>query len=228
MKRSLCCQCLRPLTVCFCHTIHVVDNHWPIIILQHAGETNRAIGTAKIAQLSLKNCQTYIYQTHIKLNHTKQTKNDKLSDTQTREHNKRLVESICEQAPLLVYPGDNSITVEQLATDVNKKPQTQDKAPLLFIDGTWRKSRRMLYECPALAALPRVSLLSGQASRYLIRKVPNDSALSTVEAIAASLSALEGSKDKYQSLLNSMDWMIEQQIKAMGEEKYQRNYLKNN
>ena len=227
MKRSLCSQCLRPLTVCFCHTIHVVDNHWPIIILQHAGETNRAIGTAKIAQLSLKNCQTYIYQTQPHTQ-TKQSKGDKFSDTQISEQNKRLVESICEQSPLLVYPGDNSAPIEQLATEVNKKPQTQDKPPLLFIDGTWRKSRRMLYECPALAALHRVSLQSGQASRYLIRKVPNDSALSTVEAIAASLSALEGSKDKYQSLLNSMDWMIEQQIKAMGEEKCQRNYLKNN
>lgn len=227
MKRSLCSQCLRPLTVCFCHTIHVVDNHWPIIILQHAGETDRAIGTAKIAQLSLKNCQTYIYQPqpHTK---TKQSKGGKFSDTQASEQNKRLIESICEQSPLLVYPGDNSAPIEQLATEVNKKPQTQDKPPLLFIDGTWRKSRRMLYECPALAALPRVSLQTGRASRYLIRKTPNDSALSTVEAIAASLSALEDSEDIYQSLLNSMDWMIEQQIKAMGEQKYQRNYLKNN
>lgn len=218
MKRSLCSQCLRPLTVCFCHTIEVVDNHWPVIILQHAGETNRAIGTAKIAQLSLKNCQTCIYQ----------PQNDKLSDTQASEQNNRVIDSICEQSPFLVYPGDHSISIEQLATEVNKKPQIQDKPPLLFIDGTWRKSRRMLYECPALAALPRFSLQTGQASRYLIRKVPNAFALSTVEAITASLSGLEGREDKYQSLLNSMDWMIEQQIKAMGEEKYQRNYLKNN
>jgi len=38
------------------------------------------------------------------------------------------------------------------------------------------------------------------------------------------LSALEKDSEKYQPLLATMDWMIQQQIEKMGEETFARNY----
>ena len=60
MKRSICTQCKRPLKVCYCHTIQHVDNRWPIHILQHPTESKHAIGTARIASLSLNQCQLQV------------------------------------------------------------------------------------------------------------------------------------------------------------------------
>lgn len=48
--------------------------------------------------------------------------------------------------------------------------------------------------------------------------------LSTLEAISAALSLLEGEPDRYQPMLKVMDWMADRQIDCMGETVYARNY----
>ncbi|ARN75278.1 tRNA-uridine aminocarboxypropyltransferase [Oceanicoccus sagamiensis] len=192
MSRLACQRCLRPPSVCYCHTLEVIDNQWPVYILQHPKEAKHAIGTARIAQLSLKQCQTLIAK--------------KPGDVELLMTNIQ---------PLLVYPGDNSTAVNDI------DPGTIQ--PLLFLDGSWRKTRRMLHESPWLAALPRISMVL-PASRYKIRKEPHPTAVSTVEAIAGVLAALERDTQKYQPLLTTMDWMIAQQIMQMGDKTYQKNY----
>lgn len=84
----------------------------------------------------------------------------------------------------------------------------------------------MLFESPALAALPRYCLTSPPASRYRIRKEPSTRSLSTLEAIVYALSEIEGDAHKYQPLLNVMDQLIENQIKHMGQETFSTNYPK--
>jgi len=59
-KRSTCLRCKRPSSVCYCHTIQLVDNHWPVHILQHRREAKHAIGTSAIAALSLSHCQLQV------------------------------------------------------------------------------------------------------------------------------------------------------------------------
>lgn len=59
-KRPTCLRCKRPSSVCYCHTLQQVDNHWPVHILQHPRETKHAIGTAAIAALSLSHCQRQV------------------------------------------------------------------------------------------------------------------------------------------------------------------------
>jgi DTW domain-containing protein YfiP len=196
MARTVCPQCSRPATVCYCHTIKVIHNHWPVMILQHPKETHRAIGTAKIAQLSLVNCRTEVA--------------DKL------DSDDELGRQIAQQRPYLLYPGENSSLLQDMPLDTIR--------PLLFIDGTWRKTRRMLYESPLLSTLRAISFTPQQPSRYRIRKEPDPTAISTIEAIATVLETVESAPGKYQPMLASMDWIIEQQIAAMGQTRYQRNY----
>lgn len=87
-----------------------------------------------------------------------------------------------------------------------------------------RKARKLLHLNPALAALPRVSLAEGMASRYRLRKAPGEGALSTIEAIAAALDELEAPRT-HEALLKPFDALIEGQIAAMGEDTYRRNHL---
>ncbi|WP_431194487.1 DTW domain-containing protein [Pseudomonas aeruginosa] len=105
-------------------------------------------------------------------------------------------------------------------------PPRPPASPSLLVvpDGTWRKARKLLHLNPALAALPRVSLAEGMASRYRLRKAPGEGALSTIEAIAAALDELEAPRT-HEALLKPFDALIEGQIAAMGEDTYRRNHL---
>lgn len=99
-----------------------------------------------------------------------------------------------------------------------------------FAEETWRVPgyRACLLfpgeQARALAALPRVSLAEGMASRYRLRKAPGEGALSTIEAIAAALDELEAPRT-HEALLKPFDALIEGQIAAMGEDTYRRNHL---
>lgn len=201
MKRKICARCSRPEKVCYCHTIKPVINSWPIFILQHPIESRHAIGTARIAQLSLSQCRLQPCERYEPFSIESHAKTS--ADTRT-------------QQPILVYPGEDATPVESIA---GEQPRT-----LMFLDASWRKSRRMLFESSYLMSLRKIYIEPDTSSHYRIRKAPNKKALSTLEAIVYVLSALEGDTQRYQPLLDSMAWMIEKQIELMGSDVFERNY----
>lgn len=121
-------------------------------------------------------------------------------------------------AGVLIYPGPDS---QPLSALLNTAPQ-----PLIFLDATWRKSRRLLLESAELAALPRYQLENPQPSRYRIRREPHAQALSTLEAIVQTLELLEAAPGRHAGLLQVMDALVNEQIAHMGETTYRRNYGK--
>lgn len=165
-----------------------MDNRWPVHILQHHRESGHAVGTARIAALSLTRCDLDILR------------------------------GVFVPAPddVLVYPGTGARPLDELT---GARPRR-----LLFLDASWRKSRRILHEQPAIAALPRYCLTDVPRSRYRIRREPEPGFLSTVEAVVLALETLEREPGRYHSLLRVMDWMIDQQIRHMGEAVYRRHY----
>lgn len=163
-------------------------------ILQHPNEAKHALGTARIASLGLRDCQL-VSSVHAHIFAQK---------------------SAAQAAPVLIYPSADSAPLSALVDGGTR--------PLLFLDATWRKSRRMLLESPWLQSLPKYALPAPPPSRYRIRREPSASALSTLEAIAHSLALLEGSTEKYQNLLTVMDSLVDEQIAHMGEAVFARNY----
>lgn len=129
----------------------------------------------------------------------------------------RIDEELDDGATWLLFPGEHSVPLASLAGSA--APQR-----LVVPDGTWRKARKLLHLNPSLAALPRVSLPAGLASRYRLRKAPEEGALSTIEAIVAALNMLEG-EGRFDELLRPFDALIEGQIAAMGEATFRRNHL---
>ncbi|NNL56543.1 MAG: DTW domain-containing protein [Pseudomonadales bacterium] len=198
MHRINCSQCLRPAATCYCHRLRQIDNLWPVTIMQHANERKHVLATARIAALSLAHCQLV---------------EGPAGDTQTQ-----LEQDLQAKQPLLVYPAANAVDIAVLA---GSEPR-----PLLLLDGTWRKTRRMLHESALLRSLPKVCLPRSEryTSRYRLRKSPRAGYLSSVETIAYMLGALEQNPAKYQPLLDTQEWLLQQQIKAMGETTYRRNY----
>lgn len=123
-----------------------------------------------------------------------------------------------QQHCLLLYPDDKAITPAQA--------RAADYHQLLILDGTWRKTARLLHLNPWLAQLPRLALPAHSGSRYRIRKSPRADGLSTIEAAAEALNALHDNRE-YDAILAPFDLMIRRQISAMGATTFRRNYRDN-
>jgi len=80
------------------------------------------------------------------------------------------------------------------------------------LDGTWRKSRKMLYCNPLLQRLPRLPLQGLPVSRYRIRKAHRANQLSTLEATCAALTHLERDPERFAPLLAAFDGFVAQQL----------------
>ena len=80
-----------------------------------------------------------------------------------------------------------------------------------MLDGTWRKSLKMLHLNPALQALPRLALQAQAPSRYLIRKAHHPDQLSTLEASCLALAQLEQAPDRYAPLLTAFSAFVGEQ-----------------
>lgn len=104
----------------------------------------------------------------------------------------------------VLFPGPGARTLE---TWPGPPPRR-----LIVLDGTWHTAANLLRENPRLASLPRLAFTPSEPGRYRIRKEPRDECLSTIEAVAAVLSALEGDDDITPALMRPFDAMVERQI----------------
>jgi DTW domain-containing protein YfiP len=63
---------------------------------------------------------------------------------------------------------------------------------LIVLDGSFRQARRMYKRVPELRDLPELTLPAPQVRPTRLRQPPQPEGMSTIEAIASALSALEG------------------------------------
>lgn len=199
MSRKVCHYCGRPENVCICSFIKPIDNQVEIGILQHPSETKQIKGTALIARLSLKKEKLWV--------------GESLCDLPG------LVDWLNEgQNVYLLYPAiDNqketyhSYSTKSIVNKFQKK-ETDQLTKVLVLDGTWRKTFKIMQLNPQLRALNRIELNPVLASQYRVRKQKDEQSLSTVEAIYEVLSQLEGNTEKYQPLLDAFESMQNQQL----------------
>ena len=199
MPRPQCPRCTRPIERCLCALIPCLASRTRVLILQHPSEVRHALNTARLAALGLSNAELLVGE---------------------------VFESLAAllQQPgyrtCLLFPGEQAQALLAFA-------EQHSELPLLLVvpDGTWRKARKLLHLNPLLAGLPRVVLPAGLQSRYRLRKAPMPGALSTIEAIVTALNTVEAPAC-FDVLLKPFEVLIEGQIKAMGEQTFQRNHGK--
>ncbi|WP_017219658.1 tRNA-uridine aminocarboxypropyltransferase [Moritella dasanensis] len=210
-KRKKCTVCDKALAACICQHITKIDSAIELIILQHPSEVKNAIGTARILNLSLPQCQIIIgedFTGNAQLN-------DRLNDP-TKQ---------C----FLLYPSEDSIAAETLAGNENLDVDngaldTHINRTFILLDGTWRKAFKMYQSSVNLQSIPAVRLNAQQQSQYTIRQTSIEGGLSTVEAGFLLLSTLDQDKHKYQPLLTAFEYMINFQIAQMPEGLFNKNY----
>ena len=201
-KRLACARCLRAQSACICHWITPTAHVAEVLILQHPLEVAQAKGSARLLHLSLPHSRLVTGEVFAHL---------ALQALLTAP----LYPDAAAQPPrqaVLLYP-------DLLPTQAAGRPTAlahvglRDPAQLrlIVIDGTWRKTRKMLYLNPLLQQLPRLALRDLPASRYLIRKAHQPDQLSTLEATCAALMQLEGKGEKFLPLLRAFEGFVAQQ-----------------
>jgi DTW domain-containing protein YfiP len=169
LRRTACVRCLRPLATCLCALARPTAHRTEVLVLQHPQEQRQAKNSVALLRLSLAHCEVVVGE--------------------------RFAPGALQA--LLQRPGrDTRLLYPDLpAAPAPQAPETTAGASLrlVVLDATWRKSLRMLFEHPALAALPRLSLHAPAPTRYrVIRAARRADQVSTLEATVQALALLEG------------------------------------
>ena len=195
--RPKCTACLRPLSGCICRWVAPTANAVEVLVLQHPLEVHQAKGSARLLHLSLAHCRLVVGEAFAVP-----------------------VWPVDGKHTLLLYPDSLQDTAPDLRVSPQLPPewlQAQSRLRLVVLDGTWRKSRKMLYQSPPLQQLPRLALRNLPPSHYRIRKAHGPDQLSTLEATCYALSQLEGDAERFQPLLNAFDGFVEYLEQAGGQ-----------
>ncbi len=195
--RATCPRCLRPEAFCACAGLAAVPSRTRIVLLQHPREARLAICSAWLTRIALTNAE--------------------LHRGVSFEEDARIRELARTPGAALLSPGEGSVPATELASC---------PPPVLFaVDGTWQQSSKMLRLTPSLAALPRVSVDAGRPSGYgPLRKEPGAVHLSTLEAVALALGALEGDPARFEPMIAAFHRSVALQIGcARGERRNPRH-----
>lgn len=199
-KRPVCTRCLRPQRTCICHWCTPIAHTVDVLILQHPLEVEHAKGSARLLHLSLPNSRLLVGEVFDE------------QDLQALLHAPSTPGAHRRHAILLYpdTPAGASMAPPAIHTDVPWADP--EKLRLVVLDGTWRKSRKMLYANPPLQSLPRLALSDPPPSRYLVRRAHGAHQLSTLEATCYALMQLEGDSAGYAPLLNAFNGFVSQQL----------------
>ena len=194
-RRALCARCQRPQQTCICHWVTTLPNQVDVLLLQHPLEVANAKGSARLLDLCLERSAMVV--------------GEAFDPAALRA----LLQSDGRRAVLL-YPD----TADERSLGIPAPPPFEpewmgepQRLRLVVLDGTWRKSRKMLYLNPLLQQLPRLPLRDTPPSHYLIRKAHLPDQLSTLEASCYALAQLEGAPHRYDPLIAAFDGFVAQQ-----------------
>jgi len=184
-RRAACATCLRAQAACICRWIAPVRTEAALLILQHPLEGGHAKNSARLLHLSIPGSVLAVGE----------------------DFGPAALEALLHadgRSPVLLYPDSGN---DAAAPALAPAPGLR----LVVLDATWRKSRKMLYQNPALQRLPRLALRDMPASAYRIRKAHAPDQLSTLEASAHALGQVEGDPARFAPLFEAFDGFVGQQ-----------------
>lgn len=188
--------------LCVCDDVEVIDNRIALLILQHPQEQDRALGTARLTALHFENAELKIG----------------LSWPSLSKALGRPVHDPSRWA--LLYLG--SAKVARLKTNrtvvaIDRKGEIEphqdaildDIEGVILLDGTWSQAKALWWRNAWMLKCQRIILGPTHPSRYgRLRKEPRRDGLSTLEAAAMTLAALEHRPEIETRLSASFDRML--------------------
>lgn len=184
--RETCRRCLRPGAFCVCAGLGPIPSRTRVVLLQHPREARLAICSAWLTRLALRDAELH---RGIRF-----------------EGHPRVGALLAEPGAALLYPGEGAAPADGLSA---APPRI-----LFVVDATWLQAEKMLLANPALAALPRVALAGHESGYGELRREPAEGHLSTIEAVAHALGALEGDPARFAPMVEAFRRMVALQLEV--------------
>jgi len=168
-ENSHCLRCYQRREICICPILPTVTTRTEFLILRHIYEAVRPSNTGRLVALAMPNSRIIPCGGGTRIG---------LSP----------VDDDYLQAPgtWLLWPDGTGT-----------KPGISDRTPptrVVVIDATWQQARRLYSSMPVLQALPRLALPVPIRDRDRLREQHRLDGMSTLEAVAAAVTKLEGAE----------------------------------
>lgn len=168
-----------------CADLPTIPARTRVLVLQHPREARLAICSAWLTRVALEGAE--------------------LRRGVRFDGDERVRAALATPGAALLFPGGDAAPVESRAGD--------PPSVLVVVDGTWHQASRMLRENPAVAALPRLRVEPGRPSGYGdLRREPAEGHLSTIEAVALALGALERDPARFEPMVRAFRRAVELQL----------------
>ncbi|CAE8674331.1 unnamed protein product, partial [Polarella glacialis] len=204
--RPWCKDCDRPSNICLCSSLPVdgpLETRTRIVMFIHPKEVKRALGTAPLVQLCLRDVVM---------------REGEIFPDPAADPNFHAQLTAGGRQVVLVCPGPDAEELTPLPPEgPGSDEPLLDSAPprtLIFVDGRWPQAKAMVFNSPWLKEIPRVVLRPTAQSGYVFRQQPGEGCLSTIEAVAEALLALEGQRGPAlkEALLRTFRQMVQHQV----------------
>jgi DTW domain-containing protein len=171
-RSSVCENCFRPRNSCLCDKVTAHSNSLRVVILQHPQEQFKALNSARLTHLSLKNSDIFV---GLSWSNFKKVAGP---------------EEMPSQWGVLYLRPDQKKTDIPLSIINPKKLPMQNPSSLkgiIALDGSWKQSKALWWRNAWLLKINRISLNPDHPS---LRPQVKNEGLSTIEAVAFTLEHL--------------------------------------
>ncbi|MBR0712892.1 tRNA-uridine aminocarboxypropyltransferase [Bradyrhizobium liaoningense] len=197
-----CPHCQKPMPLCICDSVEPIENRIALLILQHPQEQDRALGTARLTAKHFPNATVRVGLSWPSLA-------------------KALGKSVDDPSRWAVlYLGSAraaDLDADSEVVALTRKGEAADNQRailnridgVVLLDGTWSQAKALWWRNPWMLKCQRVILNPARPSRYgRLRREPRRDGLSTIEAAAMMLAALEKRPDIAATLHASFERLL--------------------
>jgi DTW domain-containing protein YfiP len=196
-----CEHCRKPAALCICDSVTPIDTKVALLILQHPQEQDRALGTARLTALQLKNSQLKIGLSWPNLAKL-------IGHAVDPQHWAVLYLGSADAAK--IAPGREFMFVNRKGeAEPHQDQLLRHLEGIVLLDGTWSQAKALWWRNAWMLKCRRIVLNPRNPSRYgKVRREPRRDALSTIEAAALLLSRIEQRPDIETALTDTFERML--------------------
>jgi DTW domain-containing protein YfiP len=197
-----CPRCGKPQPLCICDSVTPLDNRIALLILQHPQEQDRALGTARLTALHLKNSVLKIGLSWPSLS--------KALGRPVDDPKRWAVLYLGSAKPAGLDPEREIVAIDRKGeVEDNQRAILKDIEGIVLLDGTWSQAKALWWRNAWMLKCQRVILNPAKPSLYgMVRREPRREGLSTIEAAAMLLAGLEKRPDIAATLNASFERML--------------------
>lgn len=166
-QESHCWRCLLRREICVCPILPAIRTQTEFLILRHIYETNRPGNTGRLVSLALPNSRLISCGGGTRIGLLPMDE-----------------ELLHASETWLLWPDGPD---EQTGISDAARPER-----IVVLDATWHQARRLYRKMPLLWKMPRLVLPPPVQDRKRLREQRRPDGMSTLEAVAAAISLLEG------------------------------------